>query len=61
VLYFANHLAAGDYKIQYLARVRAMGRTTAPSTKVEAMYQPQRFGLGGSGVLDNRTGPLVRD
>ncbi len=48
MLYFRNHLPEGTHVIQYLARVRAAGDATAPSAKVEAMYQPERVGLSGS-------------
>ena len=48
MLYFRNHLPEGTHVIQYLARVRAGGDATAPSAKVEAMYQPERVGLSGS-------------
>jgi len=48
MLYFRNQLAQGTHVIQYLARVRAAGDATAPSAKVEAMYQPERVGLSGS-------------
>jgi uncharacterized protein YfaS (alpha-2-macroglobulin family) len=48
VRYFRDHLPPGTYTLQHLARVRALGQVTAPSAKVEAMYQPTRFGLSGS-------------
>ena len=48
MLYFRNHLPEGTHVIRYLARVRAAGDATAPSTKVEAMYEPERVGLSGS-------------
>jgi uncharacterized protein YfaS (alpha-2-macroglobulin family) len=51
VLFFRDHLPAGRYVIRYLARVRAAGQATAPSAKVEAMYQPGRFGLSETAVL----------
>lgn len=44
-LFFRNHLPPGSYTIRYLARVRAAGVVTAPATKVEEMYHPERFGL----------------
>jgi uncharacterized protein YfaS (alpha-2-macroglobulin family) len=44
-LFFADHIMAGNYTIRYLARVRAAGTATAPSSKVEEMYHPERFGL----------------
>jgi uncharacterized protein YfaS (alpha-2-macroglobulin family) len=48
LLFFRDHLPAGRYVIRYLARVRAAGSATAPSARVEAMYQPDRFGLSES-------------
>ena len=47
-LFFANALAPGRYRLQYLARVCAAGNATAPSAKIEEMYHPERFGLSGS-------------
>jgi uncharacterized protein YfaS (alpha-2-macroglobulin family) len=46
VLYFCDVMRAGAFNFQYLARVRAAGEATAAATKVEAMYRPERFGLG---------------
>lgn len=52
VLFFTDYVfGAGDYSLQYLARVVAPGEVTAPPTKIEAMYEPQRFGLGGTGRI----------
>lgn len=49
MLFFVDSVyRAGDYSLQYLARVVAPGEVTAPPTKIEAMYEPQRFGLGGT-------------
>jgi alpha-2-macroglobulin len=45
VLFFGNHVAPGDYRIRYLARVRAGGQVTAPPAKAEEMYHPERFSL----------------
>lgn len=46
VLYFCDVLPAGAHTFQYLARVRLAGEATAPAPKAEAMYRPERFGLG---------------
>ena len=54
VLYFCDHLAAGAYTFSYLARVRTAGRVTAPATKVEEMYRPERFGLSETTQLTSR-------
>lgn len=35
----------GKFSLQYLARVIAEGDTTAPPAKIEAMYQPEKYGL----------------
>lgn len=52
VLFFADSVySAGDYSLQYLARVVAPGEVTAPPAKIEAMYEPQRFGLSGTGRI----------
>ncbi len=44
-LFFRNTLEAGRHTIRYLARVRTAGTATAPSTKIEEMYDPARHGL----------------
>ncbi len=49
VLFFADSVfGSGDYRLQYLARVVAPGQVTAPPAKIEAMYEPRRFGLSGT-------------
>ena len=45
VLFFGDQVAAGNYVIRYVARVRAAGSMTAPVARVEEMYHPDRFGL----------------
>lgn len=47
-VFFCDRLRAGRYTIQYLARVRATGRVTAPAAKIEEMYRPERLGLTGT-------------
>lgn len=48
-LFFCDYLhRGGHYAVQYLARVVAPGEVTAPPAKIEAMYEPQRFGLSGT-------------
>src|SRR5207302_11300187 len=44
-LFFADHVAPGNYTIRYLARVRTAGDATAPGAKIEEMYHPERFGI----------------
>jgi uncharacterized protein YfaS (alpha-2-macroglobulin family) len=51
VLFFRNHLPSGTYNIEHLARVRATGTATAPSAKVEEMYQPAHMGLTGAKLV----------
>lgn len=59
VLFFADGVfGSGDYSLQYLARVVAPGQVTAPPAKIEAMYEPQRFGLSGTGRITAAARPL---
>ena len=51
-LFFCDRLAPGHYTVRYLARVRAAGQALAPAAKVEAMYQPERFGLTTAGHVE---------
>ena len=54
-LFFADRIyRPGDYRIQYMARVVAPGRSIAPPAKIEAMYEPERFGLSGTETLSAR-------
>jgi uncharacterized protein YfaS (alpha-2-macroglobulin family) len=50
-LFFRDYVSPGTYQIRYLARICAAGKAIAPSTKVEAMYQPERFGLSATDRL----------
>lgn len=50
-LFFRNRLPTGTHQIRYLARVRAEGEATAGPTKVEKMYEPERYGLGAVQIL----------
>jgi len=54
VLYFCDHLPAGAHTFRYLARVRSAGSVLAPSTKVEEMYRPERYGLGTGSTLESK-------
>lgn len=45
MLFFKNHLPAGNHRIRYLARVRAAGDVVAAPARIEAMYQPEQIGL----------------
>ena len=45
-LFFTDFAPAkGKFSLQYLARVIAEGDTTAPPARIEAMYQPDKYGL----------------
>ncbi len=45
-LFFTNYAPAkGKFSLRYLARVIAEGDTTAPPARIEAMYQPDKYGL----------------
>jgi uncharacterized protein YfaS (alpha-2-macroglobulin family) len=57
VLIFCDSLPAGAFQFRYLARVRSAGTATAPSTKVEEMYRPERFGLSESLRVVSRAVP----
>jgi uncharacterized protein YfaS (alpha-2-macroglobulin family) len=46
IVYFSDRFPSGAFVFRYLARVRMAGTATAPATKVEEMYRPERFGLG---------------
>jgi uncharacterized protein YfaS (alpha-2-macroglobulin family) len=52
-LSFANNLSAGDYSLSYVARVRTAGVVTAPPSKVEEMYHPERYGLSTTETLNS--------
>ena len=41
---FADHLSAGSYTLEYLARATLPGTFTAPPTHAEQMYAPDQFG-----------------
>ena len=59
-LFFCDYLyRAGDYQIQYLARVTASGEATAPAAKIEAMYSPQSYALSATERVT--ASPLVPD
>jgi uncharacterized protein YfaS (alpha-2-macroglobulin family) len=45
-LFFTDHAPAkGKFALHYLVRVIAEGDTVAPSAKIEAMYEPSKYGL----------------
>ena len=58
VRFFCTHLAVGQYRLQYLARVRASGTATAPPARVEMMYRPERFGRTSSQTISSLKGDV---
>lgn len=45
-LFFTNYAPrGGKFQLRYLARVIAEGDTIAPPARIEAMYEPDRYGL----------------
>ncbi len=48
-LFFTDHAPGkGKFALSYLARVIAEGDTIAPPARIEAMYQPDKFGLSAT-------------
>lgn len=48
-LFFCNDLdEKGAYQVEYVARVVSSGEVTAPPAKIEAMYEPQRYGMSAT-------------
>jgi uncharacterized protein YfaS (alpha-2-macroglobulin family) len=57
-LFFADDLwQRGTLRLSYLTRVVAEGVVTAPPAKIEAMYEPDRYGLSGSQRLSSKAAP----
>ena len=57
VLYFRNEFTgSGRFELQYLARVIAEGKVTAPAGRIEAMYDPAQFGLSPATPLTTLAG-----
>ncbi len=57
VLYFRNEFTgSGRFQLQYLARVIAEGKVTAPAGRIEAMYDPAQFGLSPATTLTTLAG-----
>ena len=52
-VFFRDHLYAGRFRLQYLARVRAAGTATAPAAKIEEMYHPDRFAETAAGKVSS--------
>lgn len=51
VLHFIDHLPAGLFRYQYLARATALGTFVLPPTRVEEMYVPETFGATAASVV----------
>jgi hypothetical protein len=47
---FRNRLHKGDYELHYIARIKTTGKVIAPAARIEAMYEPQRFGTSSSSI-----------
>jgi uncharacterized protein YfaS (alpha-2-macroglobulin family) len=47
-LFFCDYLWGSRYEINYLARVTGVGEATAAQAKIEAMYEPEKYGLSAS-------------
>ncbi|MEZ5305335.1 MAG: hypothetical protein R3F11_32535 [Verrucomicrobiales bacterium] len=51
-LFFRDYVwGGGDFRVEYLARVIAPGSVIAAPAKVEAMYDPETYGLSGATQL----------
>ncbi|OGR59515.1 MAG: hypothetical protein A2X36_06250, partial [Elusimicrobia bacterium GWA2_69_24] len=51
ILVFADFLTKGEHKYAYLVQATTPGEFHAPSTWVEAMYEPEVFGRTASGTM----------
>ena len=47
-LFFCDYVYGSRYEIRYLARVSGVGEATAAQAKIEAMYEPEKYGLSAS-------------
>jgi uncharacterized protein YfaS (alpha-2-macroglobulin family) len=47
-LFFCDYVWGSRYEIRYLARVTGVGEATAAQAKIEAMYEPEKYGLSAS-------------
>jgi uncharacterized protein YfaS (alpha-2-macroglobulin family) len=50
--FYANQLYAGNYQVQYFAKVITHGRYQTLPAKVEAMYDSSRFATSGNQVFE---------
>jgi uncharacterized protein YfaS (alpha-2-macroglobulin family) len=51
-LTFVEHMRAGMFRYQYLARATTPGVYVVPPTKAECMYEPETFGRTGASQLE---------
>ena len=51
-LFFLNYAYEGSTTLSYLARITSAGTVTTPSAKVEAMYDPETYGLTESVLME---------
>ena len=54
VAFFADWIPSGWYDLKYLARVTGQGSVLSPPARIEAMYNPEKYGLSGSERFENR-------
>jgi len=53
VAFFSDGIAGGRYTLTYLARVTGRGAVMAPPARIEAMYNPEKYGLSASERFEN--------
>ena len=53
-VFFCDHLYAGRFHLQYLARVRAAGTAIAPAAKIEEMYRPTHYAETAAASLTSK-------
>ena len=54
VVTFFDHVEPGMYRVHYLARATTLGTFIVPSTRIEAMYEPEVYGRTAATVLTVR-------
>ncbi len=60
-LFFTDHAPArGKFALHYLARVIAEGDTIAPPAKIEAMYEPSKYGLSPTQRVTTLPNPAAK-
>ena len=51
-LFFLNYAREGSTTLSYLARITSAGTVATPSAKVEAMYDPETYGLTEATIME---------